>query len=306
MSLPTVFVCGVTGTQGGSVAEQLRAQNVEVHALARDPSSTNAKSMETLGVKLWPGDFDNIDAINSAMTGCNALFLNFMPDFQDVKAELRWAKALMAAAHTAGVKHVVYSSGSGINAPEKRAYWDPDSLAAIFSMSKRSIENEVQNAGFEYWTILRPGVFMSNYINPAVFMYPGLVEKGVWETATTKDTVLPCVDTLTVGRFGSAAFLDPVKFHAKEIEYADELIKVDDLLEKLSVAAGKSLKAVYLSEDEINVQKATNPFVQGQLLMRDLVQFVNLEEVKQWGIPLSSLDAFLEREKKRVLDTYNK
>lgn len=306
MSLPTVFVCGVTGTQGGSVAEQLRAQNVEAHALVRDPSSANAKSMEALGVKLWPGDFDNIDAINSAMTGCTAMFLNFMPDFQDVKAELRWAKALMAAAHTAGVKHVVYSSGAGINAPENRAYWDPDSLAAIFSMSKRSIENEVQNAGFEYWTILRPGVFMSNYINPAVFMYPGLVEKGMWETATTKDTVLPCVDTLTVGRFGSAAFLDPVKFHAKEIEYADELIKVDELLEKLSAAAGKSLKAVYLSEDEINVQKATNPFVQGQLLMRDLVQFVNLEEVKQWGVPLSSLDAFLEREKKRVLDTYNK
>ncbi|KFA64755.1 hypothetical protein S40285_01392 [Stachybotrys chlorohalonatus IBT 40285] len=304
MSPPTAFVCGVTGTQGGMVAAQLRANNIPVHALARDTSSPGAVAAQALGVDLWQGDFDNLSAIEAAMRGCTLLFLNFRPDFTDTSADLRWARNLIAAAKAAGVKHAVFSSGLSVNAPEKLNAWNPDSLLAKFMLSKQAIERETREAGFEHWTVIRPGNFFSNYINPLVFMFPGLVDKGVTATAAKKDTVLPCIDPITIGKFVTAAFLDPAKFHGHNVEIADEPKTFDEILGGLSAATGRDLKAVYLSDQEIEAQVAASPFVQGQLASRNLIDFVDMDKVKSWGVPLSSFDAFLEREKDRVAETY--
>ncbi|KAI9172277.1 NmrA-like family domain-containing oxidoreductase himF [Paramyrothecium foliicola] len=304
MSSLTVFVCGVTGIQGGAVARQLRAAAVEVHALARNITSANALDMQALGVKLWPGDYDATEALESAMAGCSAAFINFMPDFNDFGAELRWAKSIFSVAHAVGVNHVIYSSGVGVNAPETLEHWDPNTLAATFILSKQTIENELCKAGFQHWTILRPGAFMTNYTHPHVFMYPGLVDHGVWETAIRTDTILPFVDILTIGKFATAAFLDPVKFHSQEIEYADECLAIDEIMTKFSKATGRDLKAVNMRDEDIEAQRGSNPFIQGQLIMRNMVKLVDMEKVKSWGVPLSSVDAFLGREKERVLATY--
>lgn len=311
MSLPTIFVCGVTGTQGGTVARNLRVKGVKVHAVVRSPGSANAKAMETLGVKLWTGDYDNKDALESAMKDCSAAFLNLSPDLQDPGAELRRAKLIIDIAKAAGVKHFIYTSGPAVNALERLQYWDPNSIVGPVMLSKHAIEHETRTAGFKIWTILRPCNFMANYLKPLVSMQTGLVEHGRWSTGLERTSILPMVDTETIGRFACAAFLEPQdnennKFHSQEIEIADEFLIPDQLLEKLSAATGRDLQAVYLTDDEISAQKVTNPFVSAQLMMRDIAQFVDLDRVRSWGIPLSNFDAFLEREKDRVVDTYLK
>ena len=306
MSPTVAFVSGATGTQGGAVARDLRAKGIEVHSLARDPSSKNAKALEALGVKLWPGDFDNEEALRAATEGCTSVFLNLMPDLQDLTAEMRWVKNIIAAGKNAGAKHIIYSSGVAVSEPEKLKHWDPDSFTALILRGKQAVEKATREAGYQYWTVLRPGNFMANYFEPLVRMYPGLVEEGVWTTALTRETILPCVDTATIGAFGSAAILDPERFHGQSIEYADEMLLVDEVMEKLSKATGRELKAKYLSDEEVEAQKGGNPFIAGQLTARDMSQFVDIEKVKSWGIPLGTFEAFLEREKERVEETYHK
>ncbi|POR34230.1 NmrA-like family domain-containing protein [Tolypocladium paradoxum] len=306
MSSPTVFVCGITGTQGGAVARALLSRAVPVHAVARDPSSKNATAMAYLGAKLWPGDYDDGAALRSALRGCSAVFLNLSPDFTNPGAELRLAKAIMAAARDEGVNHLVYSSGLSVNAPERLPHWDPQGSTALILLSKQAIEREVRAAGFPRWTVLRPGNFMANFLDPLVKMYAGLVEHGRWSTALRAGSVLPMADALTIGNFASEVILRPDRFHAQEVEIADEFLVLGQLMPKLSAVAGRDLQAVYMSDDEVDEQKKTNPMVAAMLIMRDLGIFVDLEKVKSWGVPLSSFDAFLEREKKRVLETYQK
>jgi uncharacterized protein YbjT (DUF2867 family) len=306
MPLPTVFVCGVTGTQGGEVARQLRKAGVEVHALARNPSSPSAKAMAALGVKIFHGSFDDQAVLEQAMAGCNAAFLNFSPDFTDLKAERRWAKALLATGKSAGVTQVAYSSSFGVNEPERLNGWDPTNFVGMITLSKQNIENEVRAAGFDTWTLLRPGYFMSNQVAPKVFFFGDYPKTGVWRTALKKDTVLPAVDDLTIGRFGAAVFLEPAKFAGKEITYADELITVEQILAKLSAATGWEIKADYLSDAAIEELIAEFPVLGGMSMMLDMAKFVDMEYVKSLGIPLSSFDAYLEREKEIVRETYQK
>ncbi|KAL7916906.1 hypothetical protein GGI35DRAFT_434247 [Trichoderma velutinum] len=304
MSQPKVFVCGITGTQGGAVARSLLSENVAVTALVRDPSSPQAESIEALGAKLFPGNFDDSSALERALEGCTAAFLNFSPDFNDWTAELRWAKSIIAAARNAGVKQLLYSSGFAVNAPERLQHWDPDSIMGIVLLSKQSIEKEVRVAGFDYWTILRPGSFMANYLPPKVKMYGDFSQTGIWHTALLKETTLPTVDEDTIGRFTSAAILNPTKFTGQEIELADELLRPEQILEKLSATAGRELKPDYMSDAYIIKEKKSNPFIGGQFAMRDMVQFVNMEKVQSWGVPLSSFDAYLERKKELVKKAY--
>ncbi|KPM36503.1 hypothetical protein AK830_g10066 [Neonectria ditissima] len=306
MSTTKAFVCGATGTQGGAIARHLRAKTIEVNALARDPTSDKAKSLESLGVKLWHGDYDNKEALAAATIGCTTIFINLMPNLQDLSTEVVWAKNILEAGKAAGAKHVIYSSGFSVGQTEKCKFLDQQSFVAMVLRSKHEIELLVQAAGYEHWTILRPGNFMANYLPPLVRMYGGLVEQGVWTTAMTAETVLPMVDTETIGRFGAAAILEPERFSGKDVAFADQLMGGDEIIAELSAATGRELKVVYLTDEEIEEQKGSNIFIGGQLAMRDMSQFVNMDEVKGWGIPLSTFKVFLEREKERVNETYNK
>ncbi|KAM0480936.1 hypothetical protein ACHAPX_003826 [Trichoderma viride] len=303
MAQPKVFVCGVTGTQGGAVARTLRSENVSVTALVRDPSSPQAQSIEALGVEIVPGNFDDTPAIERALAGCTAAFLNFFPDFKDLTAELRWAKSIMTAAQAAGVKHIIFSSGFAVGTPEKLKLWDADSIMGKTLLAKQSNEKEVRDAGFDYWTILRPGNFMANFLPPKVAMYGGLAQSGVWTTPLLKESKLPMIDEATIARFASAAIHNPTKFTGQTIEIADELIGPEEILEKISATAGRQLKAEYMSEAAIMEQKS-NPFIIGQYAMRDLASFVDIDKVKSWGVPLSSFDAFVQREKENIKKTY--
>lgn len=305
MSSSTVFVCGATGTQGGVVARHLIAQGATIHATVRDLNSTSAQALASLGVKLWAGTWASEEAIRSAMAGCTAAFLNFSPDFTDLSAELGWAKSILSIAKEAGVQHVVYSSGFAVSEPERLKNWDASSFVGHVLLSKQAIEKATREAGIPHWTIFRPGSFMANYLDPLVRMYAGFVEQGTWTTALRPDSAMPLVDTETIGVFVSEALKDPARYSGQALEFADELMLPDQIVAKLAAATGRDLKIVYLSDEEVEAQKGTNPFINGQLTARDMAQFLDMEKVKSMGVPLGSFEGFLEREKARVNETWN-
>ncbi|KAJ9486741.1 hypothetical protein VN97_g6597 [Penicillium thymicola] len=303
MSSPTVFVCGATGTQGGALIDRLLKADIKIHAVTRNPDSAAAQLLKSLGVLITEGDFDD-DSIRKPMATCTSLFLNLMPSLTDLNASLEQACRLLKIAKEAGIKQVIYTSGLSANDPQRLKLWDPTSIISTMILNKHAIENEIRKAGFESWTILRPGNFMNNYLFPKTMMYPDFTKTGVFTTAFAPDTLLPMVDPNDIGQFAAAAVFDPVKFNHQEIEIASELLGVDAIIQSLSRATGREMSVIYMSDEEISAQKATNPFIAGQLMARDLRSFVNLDEVEAWNIPLGTFEKFLQREKSNVVATY--
>lgn len=310
--MSTFFICGATGTQGSAVTRALLETTPKptIHALARDPASAKAQALTKLGVKLTPGDFNNVEALRTAIKGTSAIFMNFMPDFTDLDANLRQAKSIMDIGKEEGVKHVVYSSGVGINEVHGAPDIDHESMFGKIMKSKWDIEQAVKASGLS-WTILGPGNFYANYINPfAAMQLTELAETGLWTTALRASDRLPCVDTTTIGTFTSAALLNPDPFSGKVIPYADELLTIGEIIDKLAKKSGRDLKMVTLSEDEIEQQKIANPFIGGQLTMRKMAGWFDKEQsdgwLKEWNVKKTTFDEFLEREVEGVNATFPK
>ncbi|KAL4769625.1 hypothetical protein BDW60DRAFT_99269 [Aspergillus nidulans var. acristatus] len=305
MSSPTIFICGATGTQGSAIISSIHKHHptTKIHGITRDPSSERSKALQAAGIMLSKGDFNDEDSLRTAMTGCTALFLNLMPNLTEIAQELAQANRILRVAREVGVHQIVYSSGLVTNA-ERRKYWDPTSFVAKIVLSKNQVEEAVRNAGFKYYTIIRPGNFMTNFLAPYVYrQYPGLAERGEFTTAFTRDTVIPMIDPNDIGEFGAAAFMDPERFHGKEIAIASELLTLDEILASMSKAAGRQLKANYMTQEEIDAQVQTNPFVGGQLMARDMVDEVDMEYMSTFGIQMGTLEAFLAREEERLWET---
>jgi uncharacterized protein YbjT (DUF2867 family) len=304
MSSPTVFVCGATGTQGAALIDHLLKHDIKVHAVTRSINSPAAQRLQKLDVAISEGDFNNEESIKQNMVHCTSLFLNLMPALTDLDTSLGQARRLLKIAKECGIKQAIYTSGVSANDPTRYKNWDPNGIISKMLLNKQAIENEICNAGFETWTILRPGNFMTNFLFPMNQMYPGLAEKGVFTTALASDTVLPMVDPNDIGQFAAAAVLDPARFNRQEIEIASEFMGAEKLMQALSRVTGKNFKAVFMSDEEVDKQRAINPFVAGQVMMREMSSFVDLEKVKAWGLPLGTFDQFLVREKARVDSSY--
>lgn len=302
-----VFVCGTTGVQGGALARALIAEGTTVHSVTRDPSSAKTAEMTAVGVRFWPGDFDDRASLEPAIVGVSSVFLNFFSVFDDVGANLRQAELIMDVARAAGVEQVVYTSGLGADRPERTGdVWEPESLVGVMLRAKTDVEAAVRKAGFQYWTVLRPGVFATNFVAPNVgLQYPAFPATGVLETAYRADTRLPIVTPRTIGAFSAAAILDPAGFHAREIDYADEIRTPDQVVEALARVSGKPLRAVYQSDEEVENLKVGNPFVGGQIFTREVWRLVDMDEVPKVGVPLSTFEAFLEENREVAAATFS-
>ncbi|KAH8650679.1 hypothetical protein BGZ61DRAFT_375668 [Ilyonectria robusta] len=75
-----VVIVGVTGNQGGSVADTfLLDPSWRVRAVTRDPSKSSAQEWAARGVELVTADQDDIDTLRAAFAGAHAIFT--MTDF---------------------------------------------------------------------------------------------------------------------------------------------------------------------------------------------------------------------------------
>lgn len=300
MPSSTVFVIGATGNQGGGVARALLSNKYAVHALVRDPTSTASQALKSQGASIFEGDWDNIPALEAAAAGCTGLFLNVYPQYDDVGAELRHARNVLAASKRAGIKHVVYSSVIAADRYQSFHNPDPESFLGNYFYSKHTIEKEVQNGDFETWTILRGPVFMTNYLLPgSALMFPQLSAEGQFISASTPEAKLYLIDPEDIGGFSFAAFANPEKFGGKGIDIASELLGVREMAEIMEKVSGKTVEVRFLTEEEREAQKE-NPLVLGQSMSTKLPPWFHLAEVKKWGVKLHSFEEFLEREKDRL------
>ncbi|KAK3378719.1 hypothetical protein B0T24DRAFT_522943 [Lasiosphaeria ovina] len=300
----TVFVSAATGSQGSNLARQLRSIGWNVHATVRNPDTPAAKTLTEQGVELTVGDWDDEAALQASIAGCDMLFLNLSPSFQNLGSERVQAARILAIAKAAGVRHVVYSSGPAAKHIEKLPIWNAKSLVGLTLLSKQAIEETLKAAGFEAWTILRGSTFMQNFLAPKVAMYAGLVDTNTWTMALLAGEKMPLVDANDIAKFAVAAFQDPERFKGKDVVVVGDELTPEEIMECLSEVTGRKLKFVALTDAEIEAQKAVNPLITAQLALRELKNFMKAEESRSWGIPMTTFKDFLAHNKDLVKQTY--
>ncbi|KAL1894015.1 hypothetical protein Sste5346_006157 [Sporothrix stenoceras] len=293
----TIFIAGVTGCQGGAVAHHALKKGWTVHGLTRNTDAPAAKALVAQGVRLFPGDYDNTEVLKQAITGCTAVFIALVPQFHDLPAEVRWTKSILSIAKAASVQSAVVSTGLGAGNPEQLTGWKENSVFAQFMLSKKHVEEAVESSGLPNWTVLRPGFFMANFFVPKVSMYPGFRETGIWTTALLAESRLPLVDDLDIGAFAVAAVEDSDRFAGRKVEVGYDVRTPAEIVDVLSKATGRQppLRAAFLEGDELEQAKESNPLIDGYFAMRDMIQLLDIDQVKAYGIPMATFDEYVQR-----------
>ena len=246
MSAP-VLVTGATGKQGGAAVHALKAAGVPVRALVRDPSADRATA---LGVELVAGDLNDRDSLVSAAKGARAVFSVQMAALTeegfDFAGELAQATNLMEAAAEAGVPQFIQTTvdGAGDRITDERFPIREASLN-----TKAEIQDRVRAAGFERWTLLKPGFFMEHFLPSSAFLFPRGVEGGL-VSLLKPDTRLSLVAVRDVGTAVAAAVAEPERFDRVELELASDHLSMTEIAAMLSDALGVPLPAPDMTLEE--------------------------------------------------------
>jgi uncharacterized protein YbjT (DUF2867 family) len=107
-------VTGATGAQGGGLARAVLADKnspFRLRAITRKRDSEQAKQLAALGAEIVTADLDDAASLERAFAGAWGAFCvtNFWEHFSPEK-ELTQAGNLSAAARSAGLKHVIWST----------------------------------------------------------------------------------------------------------------------------------------------------------------------------------------------------
>jgi uncharacterized protein YbjT (DUF2867 family) len=143
-----ILVTGATGNNGLELVRQLTALGQRVRALVRDAS--DSAKLKGLNVELAAGDFEQPQTMQTALQGADKAFL-LTPVAERF---VQWQKDFIAAAHRAGVKHLVKFSGMGAGANTK---------AELLRLHHET-DVVLQNSGVPF-TILQPNSFYQNMLS---------------------------------------------------------------------------------------------------------------------------------------------
>ena len=145
----TVLVTGPTGFIGPHVVHALRARDVPVRALVRDPG--RASKLLAWGVELAVGDVTDPASLRAAVAGADAvvhlvaIIKGSRADFERIMAQ--GTRDLVAAAQEAGVRRFILASALGLDERSKDR--------VPYFAAKWEMERAVKASGLEH-VIFRP------------------------------------------------------------------------------------------------------------------------------------------------------
>ncbi|GAB1314341.1 hypothetical protein MFIFM68171_04551 [Madurella fahalii] len=307
---PTVFVTSATGSQGSSLCFLLRELGWNVRATTRNLDSPAAQALIAAGVHFTPGSWDDEEALRKGIEGCDKLFLCLLPNLADFEQAPRRAGLITRLAREAGVRHAIVSTTLGSFMVEE-GHIPPVKIGPFFTAhvhSKKRVEQAVIDGGFEHWTVLRPGFFMANFIEPKIQFGYTETKKGSWTNSMTSESPLGLVDHVDIARFAVAAFQDPNTFHGRKLGVVSEELPVQEVMDQLAEAIGdgRSIKAIFMTDEEIAREQAKGSwlFFASEPCVRYMSNYTDLEELQRLVPGLMTFRKFLTREKEAVKETY--
>ncbi len=134
------LVTGATGFVGGNLVRELLKQGYQVRALVRETSSR--KNIDGLDVEIAVGDLCDRASLDRAMDGCEVLFhvaasyAFWTPDPAAVyETNVRGTENILAAAGSAGIQKVVYTSTESTIGIERHDLGTEEREATLGSLS---------------------------------------------------------------------------------------------------------------------------------------------------------------------------
>src|SRR5215471_17354720 len=152
----TILITGVTGNQGGAVAQALQGSGFHLRGLTRTPDGQRAAALARQGIDIVKGDLDDEAALRRALAGAWGVFGVQNAAEAGAEREEVQGKRLATLAREAGVEHYVYTSVGSANKQTGIPHFE----------SKWRIEETVRSLRFPSHVILRPVFFMENLLAP--------------------------------------------------------------------------------------------------------------------------------------------
>ncbi|MFC1680805.1 SDR family oxidoreductase [Pseudomonadota bacterium] len=142
---PTILVTGASGLFGGEIAKQLSAIDVAIRILVRNPARAPGLDGH---IETTIGDFGDPDSLQPALEGIERIFVASYdrPEMIEHQANI------LAAARSAGVRHVVRLSTNGT---------DEYAHLPIFQQHQ-ACDRQLIDSGLDY-TLLKPVWVMQNF-----------------------------------------------------------------------------------------------------------------------------------------------
>ena len=221
----TILITGVTGNQGGAVAQALQGTGFHLRGLTRKPDSERAAALARQGVDIVKGDLDDEATLRRALAGAWGVFGVQNAGEAGVEREEAQGKRLATLAREAGVEHYVYTSVGSAHKRTGVPHFD----------NKWRIEETVRGLRFPSHVILRPVFFMENLLAPFSLQGSTLA----W--ALGQGTKLQMIAVDDIGWFGARAFTDAAALNRREIDLAGDVRTMPEAAEILTEALGRPI-----------------------------------------------------------------
>src|SRR5258708_16801793 len=203
----TILITGVTGKQGGAVAQALQGAGFHLRGLTRKPDGERAAALARNGVEIIKGDLDDEVTLRRAVARAWGVFGVQNSLEGGVEREEAQGKRLATLAREAGVEHYVYTSVGSANKRTGVPHFD----------NKWRIEETVRGLGFPSHVILRPVFFMENLLAP--FSLQG--DTLTWALGPATKLQMIAVDD--IGWVGAPRFTDAAAFNRRDGDIARDL-----------------------------------------------------------------------------------
>jgi uncharacterized protein YbjT (DUF2867 family) len=221
----TILITGVTGNQGGAVAQSLQGTGFHLRGLTRTPDSQRAAALARNGIDIVKGDLDAEATLRRALASAWGVFGVQNTGEAGVEREEAQGKRLATLAREAGVEHFVYTSVGSANKRTGVPHFD----------NKWRIEESVRSLRFPSHVILRPVFFMENLLAPFSLHDSTLA----WALGPRTKLQMVAVDD--IGWVGARAFTNAAALNRREIDLAGDTRTMSEAAEILTEALGRPI-----------------------------------------------------------------
>lgn len=166
-----ITVIGATGAQGGGLVRAILndpTSEFKARAVTRNPQTPKAQALAACGAEVVAADLDDVDSLARAFDGAYGAFcVTFFWEHFSPHLEIAHAQHLAAAARTAGVAHVIWST------LEDSRQWSPltdtriPTLMGSYKVPHMDAKGEADRAFMEAdipTTFLLTSFFWENFI----------------------------------------------------------------------------------------------------------------------------------------------
>lgn len=225
----TVAVLCASSRMGQAEIRELLAQGYSPRAISR--SSDIFMRDEFRGTEVVSADFSDVDALQAAFTGADAI-LTAIPSLAGEKSA-DYAHNLVAAAKQAGVRRIVHNS----------MMWAPDEpCGEPFYDAVLGLENIIAGSGLDV-TIFRPVLFMDNLLTR--FAKPNLVKHGLYRYCQRPGLLANWIAMDDVAKFMVAALAKDELIGRRIAIGGAETLAVEEVVDILSATLNRPITYEY-------------------------------------------------------------